>query len=88
MDSYILGGVNLDDETIDPNYKKGFEHGYWLRRGNSEELDEIINRSKDTKYSSGLKAGRKEATREQVRERFKSNDNEQSQSPDKGIDVD
>ncbi|HEY1009973.1 MAG TPA: hypothetical protein VGE24_04390 [Emticicia sp.] len=67
-------------------YTKGFEHGYWLQRGDSKELDEIIKRSNHERYKSGLVAGKKEAVRERVRDRHKTDD--QSQSQDKGIDMD
>lgn len=76
----------MEQEKVDINYKRGFEHGYWLKRGESQELDEIIKRSKDTQYSSGLKAGKKEATREQVRERMQRN-SDQSNDVQKGIDI-
>lgn len=88
MDEYKLGDVDLNDDKIDPVYKKGFEHGYWLQRGGSKDLDKIIEGSQShTGYHGGLKAGKKEAQREKVRERLKSN-LEQSNQRDKGIDID
>lgn len=87
MDEYKLGETDLGDDKIDPNYKKGFEHGYWLKRGDSEDLDPIIERSKPTQYKSGLVAGKKEAEREKVRNRLQGN-KDQSQARDKGMDID
>jgi hypothetical protein len=46
--------------NVDPVYKKGFKHGYWLKRGNSPELQGIIDRSNYAQYKSGLIAGQKE----------------------------
>lgn len=80
--------MDLNDDKLPPIYKKGFEHGYWLCRGDSEELENVINGSKNHKdYHSGLKAGKKEADREKVRERLQSN-KEQSNEKEKGIDID
>jgi hypothetical protein len=71
MDEYKLGDIDLGDEKIDPYYKKGVEHGYWLRRGESTELDDIINRSKNhVGYQTGLIHGKREADREKVKERL------------------
>jgi len=76
----------MNEETIvDPIYKRGFEHGYWLQRGNSKDLDGIINRSNQEQYKSGFKAGKKEAVREQVRERLRDNP---SQSKDVSNEID
>lgn len=68
-------------------YTKGFEHGYWLMRGDSKELDDIIKHSKHADYKSGLQAGKKEATREKVRERLDQT-KDQSQNREKGMDID
>lgn len=76
-----------EETTVDPIYKKGFEHGYWLRRGDSKDLDGIIKRSNLEQYKSGLIAGKKEATREQVREQLKDNSG-QSKDTTKGIEID
>lgn len=71
----------MSEETkVDPIYKKGFEHGYWLQRGNSKDLDGIIDRSNQEQYKSGLKAGKKEAIREKVRTRLQDN-------PEKSKDI-
>lgn len=86
MSEYKLGDTDLSDEKIDPIYKKGFEHGYWLKRGDCAELDDIIERNKKWNYGTGLKAGKREAMREQVRERSKHN-NERSQDRDKGMEM-
>ena len=48
-------------ENVDPVYKKGFEHGYWLQRGNSPALKEMHDTSKHDGYTAGLKAGSREA---------------------------
>ncbi|MBS1780456.1 MAG: hypothetical protein JST70_14090 [Bacteroidetes bacterium] len=77
----------MSEETVDPIYKKGFEHGYWLQRGNSKDLDGIIERSNYGQYKSGLKAGKKEAVREAVRARLQDN-SEQSKDIQAGLDVD
>lgn len=75
-----------EETTVDPIYKKGFEHGYWLQRGDSKDLDGIIQRSNHDQYKSGLVAGKKEAVREKVRERFQGSA-DKSQSPEKGMDI-
>lgn len=77
----------MKEQKLDPEYINGFEHGYWLQRGNSKELDGIIARSQHEHYKSGLKAGKKQATREKTRERLKDN-KDQSQSRQKGMDID
>lgn len=59
------------DEHVDPHYKKGFEHGYWLKKGNSPELDGIIKRNNHAQYGAGLKNGKAEATREMTLQRLK-----------------
>lgn len=74
----------MEDNNKLDIYIKGFEHGYWLKRGNSEELDAIIERSNHPYYKNGLVAGKKEAIRESVRDRLQSNDQEQEQ----GMDID
>lgn len=85
MSEYKIGDTDLNDEQLPPLYKKGFEHGYWLCRGNSKDLDDVINGAKNHKeYHSGLKAGRKEAIRESVRDRLQDNSQEQEQ----GMDID
>ncbi|MBN8672171.1 MAG: hypothetical protein J0L80_15920 [Chitinophagales bacterium] len=76
-----------EETTIDPIYKKGFEHGYWLQRGDSKDLDGIIQRSNHDQYKSGLKAGKKEAVRERVRQQLQDNSG-QSQDVNKEIDID
>lgn len=87
MDEYKLGDIDLGDEKIDPIYKKGVEHGYWLRRGESTELDDIINRSKNhTGYQTGLIDGKREADREKIKERL----NEQfkrTNAPNRNVDL-
>lgn len=74
----------MEDNNKLDIYIKGFEHGYWLKRGNSEELDAIIERSNHDTYKAGLQAGKKEAIRESVRDRLQSND----QKREKGMDMD
>lgn len=76
-----------EQETVDPIYMKGFEHGYWLRRGDSKELDNVINGSKNhVGYQSGLIAGKKEAEREKTKERLNSQF-DKSKNQDKNIDI-
>jgi hypothetical protein len=54
-----------EEKTVDPIFKKGFEHGYWLQRGNSPELQKLMqDATKHEGYYNGLKAGSKEAERE------------------------
>lgn len=73
-------------ENVDPIYKKGFEHGYWLQKGGSKEIDKAIEGSKNHEgYSSGLIAGRSEANREKVRDRL--NDIHSNKSKDKGPEM-
>jgi len=87
MDEYKLGDVDLNGDKIDPIYKKGFEHGYWLQRGDSKDLDSVIEGSKNhPPYHKGLRAGRKEAEREVIRQRMQGN-SDQSQSREREIDI-
>ena len=66
-----------EELQIDPVYKKGFEHGYWLRRGDSQELKALIDRAKNHEgYHSGLKAVQKEAERELFLEEIQQIDKE------------
>lgn len=76
-----------EETTVDPLYKKGFDHGYWLKRGDSKDLDGIIERSKLEQYKSGLIAGKKEAVREKVRDELRHN-SEQSKDTERGIEHD
>jgi hypothetical protein len=62
----------MSEEAIDPIYKKGFEHGYWLKRGESPELRDLIirlSKSDDksegaSNYYKGIVAGEAEAKKE------------------------
>lgn len=74
---------------IDPHYKQGFEQGYWLRRGDSPHLKELLEKNADgNNYHKGLTAGDKEARREAVRDRRdKSNDQPQI-GKDNGVEPD
>lgn len=75
-----------EEKTVDPIFKKGFEHGYWLQRGDSKELRELMHKAgKHEGYYSGLKAGRDEAIREQVRDEFKQMDD--NKQKDTGLDI-
>ena len=79
--------VQIIEDSIHPNYKKGFEHGYWLQRGGSKELDGIMQRNaKAEHYHAGLKAGKNEATREAFRERMAKIDKDREN--DKGMEQD
>lgn len=61
----------MEDQTVDPVYKKGFEQGYWLQRGNSVDLPDLMKKAEGhSVYSNGLKAGSKEAAREQFKEQL------------------
>lgn len=73
-----------EETTVDPIYKKGFENGYWLKRGDSKDLDGIIKRAKQEQYKSGLIAGKKEANREQVREQLR---DDTGHSKDREIEI-
>lgn len=77
----------MEDKDL-PQFIKGYEQGYWLQRGNRQELNDIITRAQTRPtYQYGLKSGAKEAEREKVREQFKNN-KEQSTNPEKGMDMD
>lgn len=78
----------MEQETthVDPLYKKGFEYGYWLKRGNSPELQDIINRSNHTNYKAGLIAGQKEAIREAFRQRMEQMDKDQENDKQRGLE--
>jgi len=53
-------------------YKKGFEIGYWMEKGNSSYLSQAIEAAKNVPdLLSGLKGGKKEAAKEKVREEIK-----------------
>jgi|GEM_PF-2166429 hypothetical protein len=79
----------MEDTTkVDQQYKDGFEIAYWLRRGNSPHLQEIMDKNANgNNYDKGLQAGKKEADREQVRQRLQGN-KDQSTTQDKGMDID
>jgi len=65
------------EQKIDPKYINGFEHGYWLQKGNNKDIDAILESSKGNEaYYNGLKTGQKEAQREQFRQRMNDLDNE------------
>lgn len=79
----------MEQETVNPEYQKGFEQGYWLQRGGGSQLDELMNQSKGHKqYYSGLKGGQKEAQREKFREQMKDADNNQQKDKEHGIEMD
>ena len=59
------------NEKVDELYKLGFEHGYWLTKSKSIEYDGILKRnSHKQQYAKGMFAGKREAVREQSRERI------------------
>ncbi|WP_118974077.1 hypothetical protein [Taibaiella koreensis] len=71
-----------EEKTVDPIFKKGFEHGYWLRRGNSPELNDLIQRAANHKgYYTGLKAGSKEAEREMFLDKLQKQKADKEQKP-------
>ena len=77
------------DEKVDPYYKKGFEHGYWLKRGNSKDLDSVIHGSRNfAPYYNGLKDGKAEAERERARERIAEIRKQNDLNRDKGMERD
>lgn len=80
--------MEQDDQKVDPVYKKGFEHGYWLRKWNSPELDKVMHGSRNhAGYSGGLKAGSNEAIREQVKERMDKTEQDLSKDKGRGKDI-
>lgn len=79
----------MEEETVNPEYQKGFEHGYWLQRSESSQLDELMEQSKShKKYYSGLKGGQSEAQREKFREQMKNAENDKQKDKDRGIELD
>lgn len=77
------------DANVDPYYKKGFEHGYWLKRGNSKDLDSVIHGSRNfAPYYNGLKDGKAEAEREKARERIAEIRKQNDLNRDKGRERD
>lgn len=77
----------MENETVDDSYKKGFEQGYWLQRGNRPDLVRDAMRSGPRLgggYSSAMKAGKDEAVREMLRARLA--EQERSQNRDKGME--
>ena len=76
-----------DSTTVDPVYKRGFEHGYWLQRSNTHDLDKLIEKANSQpEYQSGMKAGQKEAMREQFRQRMSDLDKEQDKEKENEYD--
>lgn len=76
----------MDDMDI-KEFIKGYEQGYWLKRGNRPELPAIMERAQEKPtYAHGLKSGAKEAEREKVRERLQNN-NDISSVNEKGLDI-
>lgn len=76
----------MEQEKIDPVYKKGFEHGYWMQRADNLALKQVMTAQvKNADYFDGLKAGGKEAMREQFKDRMNKS---KQQSKDKGKDLD
>jgi hypothetical protein len=76
---------------IDPQYKRGFEQGYWMQRGNRPELQDIMQAASTNQqqhYADGLKAGSKEAIKEQVKVEFDKMDSDKQKDKDAGIDMD
>ena len=76
----------MEDLKVDTHYKQGFEIGYWLTKGNSPHVKDIMhNNANESPYHKGLKAGNKEARKEQTRANLR---NDQSNSQEKGIELD
>lgn len=73
----------MDEIKVDPNFKKGFEHGYWLQRGGGDAIDDLLkNTKKHLTYYEGLKAGKNEAVQEKIREhmeRWQKNQNKEKE---------
>ena len=76
-----------EQEKVDPIYKKGFEQGYWLQRGNSPDLSKALQQAgKNSSYVNGMKAGQKEATREQFKSRMAQAKDRSAKDRDRGMD--
>lgn len=77
----------MEDTKVDLTYKRGFEMGYWLERGKYQKLDQFVKSAEiHPEFQKGLKHGRKEVSREVVRQAFKAIRDKQDN--DNGIDVD
>ncbi len=56
------------EEKIDISYKQGFEHGYWLVKGDNKKVNDILKDDKASpSYKKGFDAGRVQAFREQAK---------------------
>lgn len=66
----------MEEGKVDPQYKMGFNHGYWIEKGEPKTLVEMLERSpnKEGIYHQALLAGKKEAQREKVRNRIQNID--------------
>ena len=78
----------MDNESVDKNYQKGFNHGYWLAAddGNGKQyLDELVKgiKDKDSSYYKALLAGKKQHEKDKFIEEIKQT---KEQSKDKEQD--
>jgi len=74
----------MEQEHINPVYKKGFEHGYWLQRGGRlDQTGTADTGQKETDYSRGFLAGSREAAREQFKNQLNDTRNGQSKERDR-----
>ncbi len=94
---YQLGDTELDGEPVDPLYKNGFEHGYWLKKGDSPDLRDMTQRVAKsahksdgaTNYYNGICDGTKQADKEKllarIEQQFGTN---KPKEPGKDLDFD
>ncbi len=67
---------------------KGFEQGYWLKRGNRPELPNIMELAQENPtYAYGLKSGAREAEREKIRKQL-TDKSGQSKDTERGVEFD
>jgi hypothetical protein len=76
--------MNNDDESVDINYKKGFNHGYWLADDGKPYLDELLKgiTNKETSYYKALLAGKKQREKEKFLSQIKDSSQEKDRQKD------
>lgn len=71
----------MEDENVDVNYQKGFNHGYWLSADDGKPyLDELMKgiKDKESPYYKALVAGNKQYEKDKFIEQIR-----QTQEPSK-----
>jgi len=77
---------NKEQEDVQ-RFMTGYEHGYWLKRANRKELDDIISRKQiNSHYKAGVTYGAREAEREKFRDQ-KESQKRRSHDVDRGVDL-